>query len=245
MSVAAIRPGAVEVGLPVDETDLVLLRAAAGTGTLAEAARTAGLTTRVAARRLERLEHRLDLELLRRDADRVAVNAAGRRVLAAGSSLLAAIAAAAQATVDVVAGGPSDLPRLRVAGFGTNWDAFADDLAAGLPGVLLELTVAEPAEATGRYDRGEVDIVYAWQAGDELPAAARTARRLVVLDEPLWVALPASHPCAADPVVPLGRLVADRWLTGDTDLAAQLVRAAGAIAVQSFRAMNRYLNPRR
>lgn len=230
MAIAAVRPGAVEVGLPLDETDLVLLRAAARTTTLAAAAEAAGLTARVAGRRLERLEHRLALELLRRDEDRLAVNAAGHRVLAAGSSLLAAIAAAAQATVDVVTGGPPDLPRLRVAGFGTNWDAFADDLAAGLPGVLLELTVAEPAEAAELYDRGQVDIVYAWQAGGEGPAPARAARRLAVLDEPLWVALPANHPCAGDPVVPLGRLVADRWLAGNTDLAGQLVHAAGATA---------------
>jgi DNA-binding transcriptional LysR family regulator len=233
VAIAAVRPGAVEVGLPLDETDLVLLRAAAGAGTLAAVARAAGLTTRVAARRLERLEHRLELVLLHRDADRVAVSTAGRRVLAAGSSLLAAIAAAAQATVDAVLdaapGGPADLPRLRVAGFGTNWDAFADDLAAALPGVLLELTVAEPAEAARQYESGEVDVVYAWQAGDE-PPPARPARRLAVLDEPLWVALPASHPCAADPAVPLGLLVADRWLAGDTDLAARLVRAAGATA---------------
>jgi DNA-binding transcriptional LysR family regulator len=224
----AARPSeAVEVGLPVDETDLVLLRAAASSPSVAEAARTVGLPPKVASRRLDRLEHRLHLVLLHRHDDRVAVSPAGRRVLAAGASLLAAIAAAAQTTIDVAAGVRPGLPGLRLAGFGTNWDTFADDLAAGLPGVLLELTVAEPAEAAELYDRRLVDLVYAWQVGEPLPLA-RPAHSLAVLDEPLWVALPATHPSAADAAVPLGHLVADRWLTGTTDLAGRLVRAAGA-----------------
>lgn len=230
MSIAAFRPGVVEVGLPLDETDLVLLRAATATATLAEAARAVGLTARVAARRFDRLEHRLNVVLLHRDDERIEISPAGRRVLDAGSSLLAAIAAAAQATVDADAGGRPDLPRLRVAGFGRNWDTFADDLAVSLPGVLLDLTVAEPADAARLFDRGKADIVYAWQVGDDPLPLDRPADRRPVLDEPLWVALPASHPCAADPVVPLGRLVADRWLTGSTALAAALVRAAGATA---------------
>lgn len=104
MTVAAVRPyEAVEAGLPLDETDLVLLRAVTNAAGFAEAARTAGLTPRAGARRLDRLERRLALELLRRDVDRVAVSPAGHRVLAAGTSLLAAIAAA-PATVDVGGG---------------------------------------------------------------------------------------------------------------------------------------------
>jgi DNA-binding transcriptional LysR family regulator len=228
---AAVRPsGTVQVGLPVDETDLVLLRAVANTVSFVQAARAAGLAPQVAGRRLERLEQRLELELLHRDDGRVAVSPAGRRVLAAGATLLAAIAAAAQATVDAAAGGRPDLPRLRLAGFGTNWDTFADDLAAGLPGVLFDLAFAEPGEAAERFDREHVDVVYAWQVGDEPLALARTARRHTVVDEPLWVALPATHPCAADEVVPLGRLVSDRWLTGTTEQSVRLVRAAGAAA---------------
>jgi DNA-binding transcriptional LysR family regulator len=231
VTIAPVRPpGPVQAGLPVDETDLVLLRAIAGNYILAAAARTAGLSPKAANRRLDRLEHRLDLELVHRDTSQVAPTAAGRRVLAAGGSLLAAIAAAAQATVDAATGGRPDLPRLRLAGFGTNWDTFADDLATGLPGVLLEVTVAEPAAAAELYDRRQVDVVYAWQAGDETVPMARPAQRRTVVDEPLWVALPLTHPSAADPVVPLGRLVTDRWLTGTTDQAARLVHTAGATA---------------
>jgi DNA-binding transcriptional LysR family regulator len=220
-----------EVALPLVETDLVLLRAAARATTLADAARLVGLTPQVARRRLARLEHRLGLELLHEDAGRVAVTPAGRRVLAAGAALLAAIAAAAQATVDAAAGaGRPDLPRLRLAGFGTNWDTFADDLAAGLPGVLLELMIAEPAAAAELYDRQQVDLVYAWQVDDEPLPLTRAAHRRTVVDEPLWVALPATHPSAAEETVPLGRLVADRWLTGTTEQSVRLVRAAGAAA---------------
>ena len=99
MSVVA-RP----VGLPLDEADLVLLHAAASAMSVSEVARTVGLAPRVALRRLDRLEHRLDLELLHRNEDRVTVSPTGRRVLAAGASLLAALAAAARSTVDAAAG---------------------------------------------------------------------------------------------------------------------------------------------
>jgi DNA-binding transcriptional LysR family regulator len=230
-SVAERPVQAMQVALPLVETDLVLLRAAARATSLADAARLVGLTPQVARRRLDRLEHRLGLELLHRDAGRVSVTPAGQRVLAAGAALLAAIAAAAQATVDAAAGtGRPDLPRLRLAGFGTNWDTFADDLAAGLPGVLLELMIAEPAAAAELYDRQQVDVVYAWQVDDEPLALSRTAHRCAVVDEPLWVALPATHPSAAEETVPLGRLVADRWLTGTTEQSVRLVRATGAAA---------------
>jgi DNA-binding transcriptional LysR family regulator len=104
VTVAAVRPyEAVEAGLPLDETDLVLLRAAASAATVAQTARAVGLTPRAAARRLDRLARRLGLELLHRDGGRVAVSPAGHRVLAAGTSLLAAIAAA-PATLDAGGG---------------------------------------------------------------------------------------------------------------------------------------------
>lgn len=211
--------------IPLDEVDLLLLKGAADTGTIAGAARTVGLTCSVAERRLSRLARRLDATLLSGDPQRVRLTPAGHTLLAAGWSFLGAIASAAQQVSDMVAGRPTGIPRLRLAGFGRNWDGFADDLSAHLPGVLLEVCGGEPAAAAELYDRYGVDAVYAWQlAGRHLPLS-RSAAMIKVLDEPLWVAVSASHPCAGQDRISLGSLAADRWITGPTAQTQQLIHA--------------------
>ncbi|WP_326469711.1 LysR family transcriptional regulator [Actinophytocola sp.] len=211
--------------LPLDELDLLVLKGVAETASIPGAARAAGLSPSVAVRRLGKLERRLDAALVRGDAERVRVTAAGRTVLAAGASLVGAVAAAAARVSDMVAGRPTGIPRLRLAGFGRNWDEFADELAAHVPGMLLEVTNREPAVAVELYDRHEADAVYAWQVPGRPLVPTRPAAALTVLDEPLWVALPASHPSAGRSAVSLRALAADRWISGPTEQARQLIHA--------------------
>jgi DNA-binding transcriptional LysR family regulator len=92
--------------------------------------------------------------------------------------------------------------------------------------MLLDVTSSEPAGAAEHYDRYDVDAVYAWQLPDRPLALTRPAAVRAVLDEPLWVALPAAHPSARRPTVALRELAADRWITGSTEQARQLTHAA-------------------
>jgi DNA-binding transcriptional LysR family regulator len=214
------------VRFPVNHVDLALLAAAASTGTLVGAARTAGLTESAARRQLTRLERRLGVPLLADRPGGVEVTAAGRILLTAGRGFLAAVARGVRQVSARTAGRRADpLPCLRLAAFGRGWDGFADDLAARLPGMLLTLRSAEPATAGKLFDRRAVDAVYAWQVAGHGLALTRTAEVLPVLDEQFWVALPAGHPAAHRVGVRLADLADDTWIAGATEQSERLLRA--------------------
>ena len=214
MRLRSVAPVCPTAALPLDELDLMLLKGVADTTTLAGAARAAGISRAVATRRLSTLEQRVAAVLLRHDAGRARITPAGRRVLAAGSAFVSAVVATAARVADAMAGQPVGLPRLRLAGFGGNWSGVADDLSIRVPGMVLELTTDEPAHAATRYDEYEVDAIYAWQAAGQPVEVSRPAAVVAVLDEPLWVALPASHRCAHGGPIPLRALAADHWIVG-------------------------------
>jgi DNA-binding transcriptional LysR family regulator len=217
--------------MPVDRVDLTLLEALARIGAVDGAARMAGLVEPVARRRLKRLESRLGMALLTPTPGGAALTTAGHLLLSAGRRFLSALAVA----VHDVAGdaawlGPDGPRQLRLAAFGRTWDAFADDLAAHLPGVLLELTTAVPEEAVGLFERRAVDAAYVWQVpGDEL-RPSRPARVDEILDEPMWVALPVRHPCAAQPQVRLASLADDEWIVAPSSQSRRFIHVAGAAA---------------
>jgi len=211
--------------MPIDEIDLLLLKGIADTASIAAAARAAGLPASVAARRLTGLERRLHAVLMTGDGERMRLTQAGRTLLTAGTVFVGVVAAAAQRIADLAAGRPPGIPRLRLAGFGSNWDQVADDLSTHAPGMLLEVTQREPSAAAELYDAHRVDAVYAWHEPDRPMSTTRPAVVLPVLDEPLWVALPASHPSAGRAAVVLRALAGDRWICGPTEQSRALTHA--------------------
>jgi DNA-binding transcriptional LysR family regulator len=209
----------------LDETDVLLLKAVADIGMIAGVAAAVGLTPSAVVRRLARLERRVDGRLVRGDGGRLWLTMAGRTLLAAGLEFLEAVAAGARRMSDAEADRPPDLPRLRIAGFGTNWSGLVDDLAARLPGLLVDVHSAEPGAAEEIYARGRADAVYLWEVSGEPAVLNRPARTYAVLDEPLWVALPATHPSAGRAAVALHTLAAQSWILGPTGLSERLLRA--------------------
>lgn len=215
----------------VSELDVTLLAAAVDTGSLGGAARAAGLAPPVARRRLARLERCVGVPLVTGGYGAIGLTGAGRAVLAAARGYLAAVADAIRQVCG--ASGPpgaQDAPRLRLATFGRNWDAFADDLTRYLPGVVLHLHGGEPDQAADLFDRYCADVLYTWLVPDDPVGLTRRATVVPILDEPLWVALPAGHRCAARPAVPLAQLRAERWVVAATDRSRRLLAAVGAAA---------------
>jgi DNA-binding transcriptional LysR family regulator len=184
-----------------------------------------------ATRRLTRLESRLGAALLTNGSGGIALSATGRVLLSSGRRFLAAVVHGIHQISDRSGCAcPQETPRLRLAMFGGTWDALADDLAVHLPGLVLDLHSAEPAAAAELFDRRAVDAMYTWQPPGETLTLNRPARLFTTLDEPLWVALPAAHPCAADARVALADLAADRWIADPNALSGRLVRSVCAAA---------------
>lgn len=81
-----------------------------------------------------------------------------------------------------------------------------------LPRVRVTLREADPPQALGGLIDGEHDLALAY----DYPILARTGdprlRRHVLAEDPMAVAVPASHPLAAAPEVPLAALADLRWV---------------------------------
>jgi DNA-binding transcriptional LysR family regulator len=212
---------------PLSRMDFALLRSLVETGNLRGAAKTVNLTQGAAWRRISRLERRLGARLVQVEHERATLTEAGWALLAAGRRLLRALESAISSAAGEPTGPTADaLPTLRLAAFGTEWDDLADELSVHAPGMVLSVRTAEPHEALEMYEHHQADAIYLWT----LPGAGLRSRRpltaATIVDEPLWVALPADHRCADKAEVSLPDLADDCWITGPTDEARELLQGA-------------------
>ncbi|MER7274966.1 LysR family transcriptional regulator [Dactylosporangium sp. NPDC000244] len=209
--------------------DFLLLQGVVETGSIQGAARLVGMTQAAALRRLERLERRVGVHLAEVEHGRAGLTRAGWAVLAAGARLLHSLESVLQrVTEEVGTSRAALLPTLRLAAFGSDLSELADRLALQVPGMLLNAVAAEPGEAMEQFERRQVDAVYLWLGDDAIPNCDRPLARHDLLDEPLWVALPAGHQCANQSTVDIADLAGDQWIVGDTDESTALLRRATA-----------------
>jgi DNA-binding transcriptional LysR family regulator len=214
------------------QTDLDLLRALADTHHLRAAAKRAGVTQRVAERRLARLERRLEVRLVTAGADDLRLTPAGERLLVAATRFRDELGKVVnQVLVRPDAAGPPHLPTLRLAGIGRSWgDWVIDYLAPRLPRLVLTVVTADPDEGQELFEQRRVDALYRWQVPGLQPRLERLSAAHRVLDEPLWVTLPAVHPAARQAEVSLVELAEDEWVVGPgpgVDLLTTACAAAG------------------
>lgn len=214
-------------GVPVEppgRTDFMLLQALVESGTLPGAAKTASLTQSAASRRISRMERRYGVPLVTVEHEEVRLTEAGWALLSAGRRLLRTLEGVLRGiTSDPAVRTVSALPTLRLASFGTDWVDLADDLVAHVPGMLLDVVAAEPRHGLELFDRHRADAAYVWQIPGRHRDFSRPVIEDLVVEEPLWVALPADHRCAMQSEVRLSDLAEDSWVVGGTAEARDLL----------------------
>lgn len=200
----------------LSQTELELLGGLADTRNLRAAAKQAGVTQRVAERRLARLDRQLAVSLVAVGPDGVRLTVAGERLLVAATRFrdeLGKVVDQVLARPDPA--GPPHLPTLRLAGIGRSWsDWVIDYLAPRMPELVLTVLSADPDEGRELFERRSVDAVYLWHIPGRAPVPQRLSACQWVLDEPLWVTLPAQHPAARQATVSLADLAGDEWIVG-------------------------------
>ncbi|MBJ3810951.1 LysR family transcriptional regulator [Streptomyces flavofungini] len=92
------------------------------------------------------------------------------------------------------------------------------------PGVTLAREEGFTGPLLGRLAEGELDLAVVSTTGGPLPEDAYALHHL--LDETLYVAVPAGHPLAAEPRVGLDRLADEDWISGSPEPAGTLLDAA-------------------
>jgi DNA-binding transcriptional LysR family regulator len=150
---------------------------------------------------VRRLEGELGVRLFDRSSRRVRLTTAGERLLPEARAVLAAAGRVRQVAAAIAAGAEGILRVGTSQGLGERLDQVLTELAKTAPRLQVRLVSAPVTERVARVLAGELDAAFV-----RAPGAAPGLELLPLWQEPLTVALPATHPLAAQPAIELPQL---------------------------------------
>ena len=192
----------------LDVRRLRILRELSLHGTIRAAAAALSFTPSAVSQHLSALERELGVKLLERRGRSVQLTPAAHVLVERTEQILARLAEA-EAETKAVANGKE--PPLRLASFPS---AAATIVAEAVQDGELDVHILEsdPKLGLARLRGGEVDVAILWEY-DFVPIEPGTSIELVpLLDDPIHVVLPATHPAAAAPAVDLAELAGEPWI---------------------------------
>lgn len=194
---------------------LITLRTFASCGTIAATAELTGYSPSAISAQFRELQKELGFDLLARDGRSLRLTAAGRLLIQGTDRMLAdweQLRAAALNADDQVQS------CLGLGGFSTSAAHLLAPLAANLrtgqPDVEVEVIEASPARCLDLLiaERIDLAVIVAMQAGHGMDEDGRF-ELVSLLDDPLDVVVPASHPMAGQRSVRLEELAREPWIT--------------------------------
>ncbi|HEY5197036.1 MAG TPA: LysR substrate-binding domain-containing protein [Solirubrobacteraceae bacterium] len=199
----------------LDLNRLRVLREVGRHGSFSAAAAALTYTQPAISRQIATLERELGATLVERNPRGVRLTDAGEALVVHIDAILARLA---DAEAEVRAIGELRGGRLRMSAFPTVAATIAPLAIAAFrrayPDVTLTLTMAEPADALPRLACGELDI--ALSLGGIGEPLAPGIDHLWLLDDPMYIALPAAHPLAHRQRISLGDFRHEEWMLGTT-----------------------------
>lgn len=210
------------------------LCAIADTGSLHKAARQLGMSQPSLTTQLRRIEQEIGGQLFARERTGCRPTPLGRVALSRARPLVSEMRALVSET-KAAAARATEGPQLRI----------GSTASRAIPGWLRRLRVRLPATETSlqmdvsanallrMVAGGQLDVAFVHEVeGSPLRMPEGLRRRVLVEREPQFVFLSADHPAAAQPVVHLTDLAADRWMVdptvdGEWDGLLRVLRAAG------------------
>lgn len=217
----------------LDVRRLRVLKEVAARGSFSAAAETLDYTQSAVSQQIAALEREAGTRLLERGSRGVRLTDAGRALVAHAEVILSRLADA-EAELDAIAGLRGG--RLRLVSFPTAGATILPEAIARFrdqaPGVELTLEPREPEEGLACLHAGDCDIAVTIRAPHQGEPADGTDRRHL-LDDPMFVCLPAGHRLAGARALRLADLAGEPWLVGstgrcpDTALLLRACQAAG------------------
>jgi DNA-binding transcriptional LysR family regulator len=150
---------------------------------------------------VRRLERELGVQLFDRSSRHVRLTAAGERLLPEARAVLAAAGRVRQVAAGIATGTDGILRVGTSQGLGERLDHVLEELRKTAPGLQVRLVSAPGAERIARVRASELDAAFV-----RAVTTAPGVELLPVWQEPLTVALPATHPLAARPAIQLSQL---------------------------------------
>jgi DNA-binding transcriptional LysR family regulator len=217
--------------------DLRLLetfREVAARGSFSAAAEALTFTQPAVSQHVARLEKQIGTKLFDRDARGVTLTRAGRSLLRHAEALLES---ARRAESEVRAEAGLLVPEVRIASFTSGASSLVPlalrELRSAHPDVRPSLRIVEDDDLIDELMGGRVDV--SLLIGSDLaPAPGRAGMETeLILEDPMLIATPATHPLARHAAIVLGDLRDEQWLITCNEAGCQdslIVRAALAEA---------------
>jgi DNA-binding transcriptional LysR family regulator len=199
----------------LDVRRMRVLREVAARGSFSAAADALSYTQSAVSQQIAALEREAATKLVERSARGVRLTEAGRALVEHADVILARLADA-EHELEAIAGLRGG--RLRLCSFPSAGATIMPPAIARYrdrhPGVELSLDLAEPDDGVAKLKSGEVDIAMTITASGL--CSYQGVDELHVLDDPMYVALPAGHPHAHKRNLRLSELAEEAWMLGST-----------------------------
>jgi DNA-binding transcriptional LysR family regulator len=150
---------------------------------------------------IRRLERELGVQLFDRTSRQVRLTAAGERLLPDARAVLQATERTQQVAAGVAAGTEGILRLGTSQGLGQRLEDVLAELTRAAPALQVRLIAAPAPQRIAQVRAGQLDAAFVRNM-----TGVGEVELLPVWDEPLSVALPATHPLAAEPALALSQL---------------------------------------
>lgn len=215
----------------LDVRRMRVLREVAQRGSFSAAAEALSFTQSAVSQQIAALEREAGTVLVQRNARGVRLTEAGEAVVRHTDAILARLAEA-EAELEAIAGLKGG--RLRMAAFesagATLMPLAIADFRERHPAVELSMTLLEPEESLPQLRAGELDLALTFDArrGDDLHEGIALQH---LLDDPMYLVLPADHPLARRRHLRLADLEGEAWIGGPVGCECnRLIRRSCAVA---------------
>jgi DNA-binding transcriptional LysR family regulator len=223
---------------------LNVLREVALRGSFSAAAESLAYTQPAISQQIARLEKHVGVKLIEREPRGVRLTPAGEVLVRHTERVMAQLAAADEELQDVAAQARG---RLRIGSFATAAGTIVPRAVAAFrplrPAIEVEISLLDPHESIPAVRRGDLEIAITEEGGFESEVDTDGLQIEHLLDDHMWVSLPADHPLATRPTVDLVDLRDEDWMfaclsgtCADSNVVLRACRDAGfqpRIAYQS------------
>src|SRR3954469_6401233 len=198
----------------LDVRRMRVLREVAVRGSFSAAAEALSFTQSAISQQIAALEREAGCTLVQRNARGIRLTEAGEALVRHADAILARLAEA-EAELEAISGLQGG--RLRIVAFPTAGATIAPRAISSFrerhPGVDITLIPGEPEDGVAALKAGETDIALLIESGFET-WHDEAIERLPILEDPMYVLLPAGHPLAARRRMRLEDLRDDPWIVG-------------------------------
>ncbi len=223
---------------------LTVLREVALRGSFSAAAEALAYTQPAVSQQIARLEKQVGVKLIEREPRGIRLTPAGEVLVRHTERVMAQLAAADEELQEVAAQARG---RIRIGSFATAAGTIVPRAVAAFrplrPAIEVEISLLDPHESIPAVRRGDLEIAITEEGGFESEVDTDGLQIEHLLDDHMWVSLPADHPLATRPTVDLIDLRDEDWMfaclsgtCADSNVVLRACRDAGfqpRIAYQS------------